>query len=392
MLTKNIFFQSFRLKNLKTKFHKNFISILKKEIKDEKNLLYSFTNKYKNSYKEKYINNLKKNFSIINIIGVGGSILGSKAIYFFLIDKINKKINFLDNLINYRKNSFQKSRSLNLIISKSGNTLETIVNSNLVIKKNDKNLIITENRQNYLKTLASKLKIEVVDHKNYIGGRYSVLSEVGMLPAELMGLKAIKFRRLNNLVNDSKFIKLLCDNVEKTLSLIKKKKLNSIILNYDDKSENLFKWYQQLISESLGKKSKGILPVISNMPKDNHSLMQLYLDGPKNNFFTFFHVFDKKSNFINKKYLFSKFKFLNKKKVSDIIYVQKKATQNIFIKKNIPFRNFEIINRNEETLGELFCFFVLETILLGRALNVNPFDQPSVELIKKETKSIFIKN
>ena len=63
-----------------------------------------------------------------------------------------------------------------------------------------------------------------------------------MLPAELMGLKAIKFRRLNNLVNDSKFIKLLCDNVEKTLSLIKKKKLNSIILNYDDKSENLFKW------------------------------------------------------------------------------------------------------------------------------------------------------
>ena len=70
--------------------------------------------------------------------------------------------------------------------------------------------------------------------------------------------------------------------------------------------------------------------------------------------------------------------------------MQKKATQNIFIKKNIPFRNFEIINRNEETLGELFCFFVLETILLGRALNVNPFDQPSVELIKKETKKILL--
>ena len=70
--------------------------------------------------------------------------------------------------------------------------------------------------------------------------------------------------------------------------LIKKKKFNSIILNYDEKSTDLFYWYQQLIAESLGKKNKGILPIISNMPKDNHSLMQLYLDGPKNNFFTFF--------------------------------------------------------------------------------------------------------
>ena len=65
-------------------------------------------------------------------------------------------------------------------------------------------------------------------------------------------------------------------------------KNNSVVLNYDEKSENLFKWYQQLVGESLGKKSKGIIPIISSMPKDNHSLLQLYLDGPKKNFFTFF--------------------------------------------------------------------------------------------------------
>ena len=79
-------------------------------------------------------------------------------------------------------------------------------------------------------------------------------------------------------------------NFKKIINFIKKKKFNSIILNYDEKSENLFKWYQQLIAESLGKKGKGILPIISSMPKDNHSLMQLYLDGPKNNFFSFFYV------------------------------------------------------------------------------------------------------
>jgi len=390
MLTKNIFFQNFKIKPLKTEFRKNFISLIKKGIKKEKNLLFSFTNKYKQSYNRSNLIKLKKKFPIINIIGIGGSILGSKAIYFFLRDKIKSKIIFKDNLINFRED-FNQKKKLNIIISKSGNTLETIVNSNIEIKARDKNIVITENTKNYVKTLAQNLKAEIIDHKNYIGGRYSVLSEVGMLPAELMGLNTIKFKRMNYLVNNKKFMNLLCDNVEKTLSLIKKKKLNSIILNYDEKSENLFLWYQQLISESLGKKSKGILPMISNMPKDNHSLLQLYLDGPKNNFFTFFYVYDKKSNFIKNDIFSKKFDFLKGKKISDVIYVQKKATQNIFLKKNIPFRNFEIRNRSEEVLGELFCFFVLETILLGKALNVNPFDQPSVELIKKETRRIFLK-
>ena len=388
MLTKNIFFQNFKVKRFKIKIKKNFISSIKKEIKNEKNLLFSFTNKYQQSYSKSYLIKLKKKFPIINVIGMGGSILGSKAIYHFLRDKIKPKIFFKDNLVSFREN-LNKKKKLNIIISKSGNTLETIVNSNIEIRKKDKNIILTENSQSYIKTLAQKLKAEIVDHKNYIGGRYSVLSEVGMLPAELMGLNTIKFKRLNYLVNNKKFINSLCENVEKTLSLIKKKKLNSIILNYDEKSENLFLWYQQLISESLGKKSKGILPMISNMPRDNHSLLQLYLDGPKNNFFTFFYVYDKKSNFLTNHIFSKKFEFLKGKKTSDIIYIQKIATQNIFSKKNIPFRNFEIQNRNEEVLGELFCFFVLETILLGRALNVNPFDQPSVELIKKETRRIF---
>ena len=388
MLTKNIFFQNFKVKRFKIKIKKNFISSIKKEIKNEKNLLFSFTNKYQQSYSKSYLIKLKKKFPIINVIGMGGSILGSKAIYHFLRDKIKPKIFFKDNLVSFREN-LNKKKKLNIIISKSGNTLETIVNSNIEMRKKDKNIILTENSQSYIKTLAQKLKAEIVDHKNYIGGRYSVLSEVGMLPAELMGLNTIKFKRLNYLVNNKKFINSLCENVEKTLSLIKKKKLNSIILNYDEKSENLFLWYQQLISESLGKKSKGILPMISNMPRDNHSLLQLYLDGPKNNFFTFFYVYDKKSNFLTNHIFSKKFEFLKGKKTSDIIYIQKIATQNIFSKKNIPFRNFEIQNRNEEVLGELFCFFVLETILLGRALNVNPFDQPSVELIKKETRRIF---
>ncbi len=321
---------------------------------------------------------------------MGGSTLGAKAIYKFLEDKTKKKFVFIDNL-KPKLSKYEKSNeAVNIIISKSGNTLETISNTNILINQKSKNIFITEKKNSYLLNLAHKIKAEVFEHKNYIGGRYSVLSEVGMLPAELMGFDSRKFKRLNLLINNNNFLKKLIINVDATLKFIKQGKFNSIILNYDEKSENLFKWYQQLIAESLGKKSKGLLPMISNMPKDNHSLLQLYLDGPKKNFFTFFNVLEKKSENINKKNILNTHVFLKNKSIFQILNSQKKATENIFKKRKLPFRSFELLRRNEETLGELFCFFILETILLGRALKVNPFDQPSVELIKKETKKILI--
>ena len=142
------------------------------------------------------------------------------------------------------------------------------------------------------------------------------------------------------------------------------------------------------MAESLGKKRNGILPIISSMPKDNHSVMQLYLDGPKNNFFTFFYAKEEKSNYFNKSTILSPYSNLKNKNLSQVILAQKLATEKVFLNKKIPFRSFEVIHKDETTLGEFFCFFILETILLGRALNVNPYDQPSVELIKKETKKI----
>ena len=134
----------------------------------------------------------------------------------------------------------------------------------------------------------------------------------------------------------------------------------------------------------------GLLPIVSNMPKDNHSVMQLYLDGFKNNFFTFFFVNQQKSKKINNNKILSSQNYLKDKDLSQIIFAQKKATENVFKKKNIPFRSFEILKRDEKTLGELFCFFILETILIGKSMKLNPFDQPAVELIKKETKNLLV--
>ena len=384
MITEGIKFLNFKKKiNIKkTKQNLNLI------LSEKNQVIQSLSKDYKNSFKKKIINKHKKNLNF-RVIGMGGSTLGSQTIYNFLEKKIKKNFWFEDNLQNTSKKINNKNL-VNLVISKSGNTIETIVNSNILIKKENKNIFITENKKNYLYLLAQKLKAEIIHHNNYIGGRYSVLSEVGMVPAELMGLKSENFRQLNLLIKNKKFINSLIANVNSTLFFIKNKKYNSIIINYDEKSENLFKWYQQLVAESLGKKNTGLLPIVSNMPKDNHSVMQLYLDGFKNNFFTFFYVHDQNSKKINNKVIFNSHKYLKNKNLSNIIYGQKRATENIFKLKNIPFRSFEIYKRDEKTLGELFTFFILETILLGKALNLNPYDQPAVELIKKETKKLLV--
>jgi len=126
------------------------------------------------------------------------------------------------------------------------------------------------------------------------------------------------------------------------------------------------------------------------MPQDNHSLMQYYLDGNKNNFFTLYFFKEKNSKKINKNTILKSHSYLKNKKLNDILFSQFCATEKVFKKEKIPFRSFIINNRSEETLGELFTFFILETILLGMALGVNPYDQPAVELIKKETKKILI--
>ena len=384
MFTRNISFKNFLIKKKKLIVKKNLNSIL-----NEKNqVIRSLSKSYKDSFSKKNTKHFNKRFDH-RIIGMGGSTLGAQAIYDFLKKKIKKNFIFVDNL-NAFKNKKAKKNLNNLIISKSGNTTETIVNANILIKKRDKNLFITEKKKSYLSLFAQKLKAEVVDHNNYIGGRYSVLSEVGMLPAELMGLNYKNFRQLNNLVKNKYFMKALVSNVEATIYFLKAKKFNSIIINYDEQSTNLFNWYQQLVAESLGKKKKGILPIISVMPKDNHSVMQLYLDGFKNNFFTFFYSHENNSSKINNETVLLEQKFLKNKDINQIMFAQKKATENVFKQKNIPFRSFEIKKRDEKTLGELFCFFILETILIGKTLKVNPFDQPAVELIKKETKKILI--
>ncbi len=372
-------------------FKKKFNNKLKRilfEILQKKKLSYriidTFSNNYQYSYNKKKITKFKK-YKTISIFGLGGSSLCIKAIYNFLRFKIRKKVYFYDNLDVVIPKIF-KNKNLDIVISKSGSTLETIVNQNIFSKS--KKIFITENKESYLMNLALKLKSDIIEHRNFVGGRYSALSEVGMLPAELLGLKSEKFKRFDNLIKNKNFIRILISNVDMMYKFYLSGKTNSVILNFDKSSISLLEWYQQLLSESLGKKGKGFFPIISNLPKDNHSLMQLYLDGNKNNFFTIFDANNYKTPKIKNKNLLFGYNFLKNKSIKSVMTAQKNAVKRVFKKQGLKFRSFEILKKDEESLGIIFTYFMLETILLGKLMKLNPFDQPAVESIKKETKRI----
>ena len=382
------------LKKFSNKFEKE-LKKINSNIKNSSHFFHLLNSDYNFNFDIKDLKKFKK-FNTIAIIGMGGSILGAKAIYYFLRKKIKKKVYFFDDVNSHNIYSFKKRENtkkvLFLVISKSGNTIETISNllSLKIIKRGSQNIIIiSEKNDNFLNLLSKELDIFYIEHKKFIGGRFSVLSEAGIVPAYFMGINILKIRK-----NLSKFLKgqdknYLKDSSTKLAYLIKKKSFkNLVFLNYTPEVEKFLYWCQQLIAESLGKKGKGFFPVVSSVPKDHHSLLQLYLDGPKDKLFYIFHSNEKSKNKILVKNLSKKIMFLNNKSLDIIKKAQKNSLIKTLIKKGIPFREFSIRELNEETLGQLFSYFIIETISIARLSNINPFNQPAVEQVKNYTKKL----
>ena len=388
------FFEKKEVKQFSKNFKKVFFEI-EKDIDKKDTTLSILSKKFEIDIKLKKLNKLKK-YKTIVIIGMGGSILGADAIYNLLKNRIKKKIYFFDNIDNNKIEDFKKKNDLRkvlfLVISKSGNTVETLSNffSLNVIKRKAKNIIIiTEKKDNVLYQISKKFGLFFIEHKNFIGGRYSVLSEVGLVPAYLMGLNIKKMRiNLKNVFNKKKKNFLKKSSIRFACLQKKGAYKNLIFLNYAPELEKFIFWCQQLVAESLGKKGKGFLPVVSNCPKDHHSLLQLYLDGPKNNFFNIFSLHSKSSKKLKTKPFSKKINFLNNKNLDNLKIAQKNALINVFKKKGIPYREFSLKTINEKTIGELFSYFILETIIIGKLIKVNPYDQPAVEEVKLVTKKL----
>ena len=399
MLSKKNFFQNYNLNS--NNFKRNFIKTkkifenFKFNFQAEIPLLQSYEKNYKMNFSSKTIKKFSKYKNII-IFGMGGSILGSKCIYSFFKSKIKKKIFFFDNLDPDLHAQCRKIKDIKntcfIVISKSGNTLETITNLSIVFSNSlirNKLIIITEIKDSALSFIADKFGAEVIEHNNFISGRYSVLSEVGMLPAKLMNLKIERFQNIKKFLNNKFFVSSLLKNVASIYTLYNQGFNNSVILNYDSKLNDLGLWYQQLVGESLSKNGEGITPILSTAPRDHHSMMQLYLDGPKDKIYTFFSSAKQKRKYrVSKNFIPNNMNFLKNKDLSLVLSAQRKATINIFKKNKISFREFIFNQNSEEELGQIFTFFVLETILLGNLLNINVFNQPAVEQVKIKTQEL----
>ena len=380
--------------NISSKFEKLFKEI-RNNLKYKKNNFHILSKNFEINFSNKDLKKMS-NFKSLAILGMGGSILGTEAIYQFLEKKIKKKVVFFNDLNEEKIVNFKKTNKFNkvlfVIVSKSGNTLETLSNfiALNIIKKYSKNIIIiSEKKNNILRSLVKSYNLFYIEHKDYVGGRYSVLSEVGLVPAYLMGLDIKKLRsNLTRYLNTREKVLLKKLSLKLTNLLLNKKYSNIIFLNYSPRLEKFLFWAQQLLAESLGKKGLGFLPVVSNAPKDHHSLLQLYLDGPKNKFFYIFSCVEKPQKLINSKKLLNELKYLDKKSLNKVKNSQREALIKTFKKNKIQYEEFIIKKIDEKTLGELFSLFILKTAIVGKLSNINPFDQPAVEQVKIFTKQI----
>jgi len=327
---------------------------------------------------------IKKSFTDIVVIGMGGSILGAQML-FHTMQRNNStlpRIHFIDNIDPDLIASFEKplnnKKTLFIFVSKSGNTLETTILFDL-IKKGSKHLaVITENKDGLLYKQAQKNNLALFEVPKYVAGRYSVLTATGLLPAALMDLKIT--RLLNGAAKAQ-----IPETAERLAILIhymySKKKQTLALFPYIDCFEFFNKWAIQLIAESLGKTSRvGPLPIGLIGAKDQHSMLQLLLDGPKDKWVLFFTLKNREKDYI-----------ANGLKYSEILEAQKKGTAKALSTKKVPNATITLDRLDEENLGELIMTFCLAVALAGEMFKVNPFSQPAVELGKKFTRSILNK-
>ncbi len=409
--------ETFNLENLSgQKIYKNYEKQKKYLIKCIKSKSFGFIDDlYKKDYSEiiKLASGLK-GFDNILFLGTGGSSLGGKTLVSVInncfYNKTRPNIYFIENVDSSSIFGLLKNINLNstacVVTSKSGETIETISQffyvSNIFKKKKislkKKFFIITEDKQSSLKEIQEENNFDLIIHPDSIGGRYSVFSIVGLLPASIVNFNIKNFcdgaKDFLEEIKKSKNFDYFFLPIYKLNRLYKKGINMSVIMPYSDSLYNMSFWYRQLWAESIGKEGKGITPIDSLGTVDQHSQLQLYLDGPKDKFFTIIgKKKDKKDIKINCQYSKSKiYKELHNKSLDSLLEAEMRATIQTMRNKKLPTRVIILESLNEKYIGSLMMFFFIETIFSCFLLDLDPFDQPAVEEGKKLTKIFLRKN
>jgi glucose-6-phosphate isomerase len=339
-------------------------------------------------------------FERVVVLGTGGSSLGGIALT-ALAPAAKVTLHFEDNLdagTLGRLAESDLSRTAILAISKSGSTAETMAQILTLmaapkVRPANQFVFVTEPGDNVLRRLAARHGIEVLDHDPKVGGRFSVLSIVGLLPASIAGLSADKVRRGAALVLDQTLNDPLSPAVQGAalqVALQRHRGIQvSVLMPYDSRLDAFGRWYAQLWAESLGKQGHGTVPVRALGPVDQHSQLQLYLDGPRDKLVTFVMVEHMGAGPIIDTAAAGndpELAYLNRRRIGDLVAAQARATAETLINHGRPVRNILLPRLDEETMGALLMHFMLETIIAAHLLGVDPFDQPAVEESKHLTR------
>jgi glucose-6-phosphate isomerase len=346
---------------------------------------------------------IRNNFTKTIILGTGGSSLNGQSLVGL---KPDKNLIFLDNIdphsFDQIINNIDFDSTAFLVISKSGKTPETIAQLLAIINKFDINstsgknfFFITSNDNNPIRHIATTIKAaSIINHDN-IGGRFASFTSVGLLPAAIAGLSPANFclgakQLINDHLSNDNSDSIKCAAVK--LALLEEGYTSNVLMPYIDRLANFAKWYRQIWAESLAKGGKGSTLIDAMGTIDQHSQLQLYLDGPKDKLVTLITTNNNsqgapiKANFA----IDDSLSYLLNKTLGDLIDAESKATAQSLIKNNVPLITIEISDLNEQALGALMMHSILETIITANVINVNPFDQPAVEEGKLMAQKILL--
>lgn len=344
---------------------------------------------------------LQKNFKHIVCLGVGGSSLGAQVLARFAGLHQKPQLHFIDNVsastIENLLESIPLADTALLAVSKSGGTIDTMLQALILVDAFEKEnlplnehiMVVTEPKESPLEKLATKYNLQTLEHDPNIGGRYSILSVVGVLPALIAGtdVKAIR-QGAANVLNDFCTNPLEAAATKWSLLALQAEKKGygtNILMPYGDSWRLLGPWFVQLWAESLGKKGLGTMPVAGVGSTDQHSMLQLLLDGPGKKLVTLIVAPGEE---IGPKVRPDLAEFVGQNHLADLrpgalLKAQGQGTAEALAARGCPVRLIEPESMNAESLGQLIMTFMLETVITARLIGVNPFDQPAVEEGKK---------
>ncbi|PJK28133.1 glucose-6-phosphate isomerase [Minwuia thermotolerans] len=349
---------------------------------------------------------LREDFRRVVILGTGGSSLGGQALVAIAPAAERRRLVFADNLdgggFAELLADCEPARTHFVVISKSGSTTETLAQTFAVLdwarrQKRPLDLprhftVITEPGDNPLRRLADRLRLPLLDHDPEVGGRFSVLSLVGLLPGLIAGLDVMAVRKGAALV----FERAIAEEDPAPLAAAalavglarERGRTQQVILPYAGALERFAQWHRQLWAESLGKNGRGVTPVAALGPVDQHSQLQLWLDGPADKSFTVITVAEPEPGPMIEPDLIQDpdLGYLSGQSLGAIVKIQARATIETLVDRGHPTRMIRLQRLDERTLGGLFMHFMLETVLAAHLLGISAYGQPAVESSKKLTK------